>query len=254
MKKALVANMALGLALVAGGAHAAVAQVSNAAQEKAEKAVQITEGPSVVQITGNHAVLKWKTNNIAANNVQYRPTSGGEWKKGWVKQGSKEHWIPLRNLTPNTTYEYQILTRDGDVRTSGQFKTAATGNGKMPDVNGGSAASPGGSSAGSSASKESALKIIDGPRVEGTGNTWAVIAWTTNAGGSSIVRYGTDKNSLSQTAESPYAKGKGKEVHRVHVKGLKPSTTYYFVADSGQGEGTGTEVKSQVSQFTTKAK
>lgn len=252
MKKAFVANMALGLALVAGGAHAAVAQVSNAEQEKAEKAVQITEGPSVVKITGNSAVLKWKTNNIAANNIQYRSTAGGDWKKGWVKEGSKEHWIPMRGLTPNTTYEYQILTRDGDVRTSGQFKTAATASGTMPDVNGSGASS--GSSSSSSASAPAALKIIDGPRVEGTGNTWAVIAWTTNAGGSSIVRYGTDKNSLSQTAESPYAKGKGKEVHRVHVKGLKPNTTYYFVADSGQGEGSGTEAKSQVSQFTTKAK
>ena len=123
MKKTFVTNMALGLALVAGGAHAAVAQVSHAAQEKAEAEVKITEGPSVVQVTGNHAVLKWKTNNIAANNVRYRPASGGEWKKGWVKKGSKEHWIPLHKLSPNTTYEYQILTRDGDVRTSGQFKT-----------------------------------------------------------------------------------------------------------------------------------
>jgi hypothetical protein len=235
--------MALGLALAAGGAHAAVAQVSNAAQEKAEANVKITEGPSVVQVTGNHAVLKWKTNNIAANNVQYRPTSGGEWKKGWVKEGSKEHWIPLHNLTPNTTYEYQILTRDGDVRTSGQFKTAATANGK------GSAGTTSGGS-----SSASALKIIDGPRVEGTGNTWATIAWTTNAGGSSIVRYGTDRNSISQTAEAPYAKGTGKEVHRVHVKGLKPNTTYYFVADSGQGQGTGTEAKSTVAEFKTKAK
>jgi hypothetical protein len=38
------------------------------------------------------------------------------------------------------------------------------------------------------------------------------------------------------------------------VKGLKPNTTYYFVADSGQGQGSGTEAKSEVSQFTTKAK
>lgn len=252
MKKAFVTNMALGFALIAGGAHAAVAQVSNAQQEKAEAAVKITEGPSVVHITGNHAVLKWKTNNIAANNVRYRSTAGGDWKKGWVKEGSKEHWIPLHNLTPNTTYEYQILTRDGDVRTSGQFKTAATANGKMPDVNGSAGSS---SSAGSAASAPAAaLKIIDGPRVEGTGKTFATIAWTTNAGGSSIVRYGTDKNSLSQTAESPYTKGTGKEVHRVHVKGLKPNTTYYFVADSGQGQGTGTEAKSSVAEFKTKAK
>ncbi|HEV7676628.1 MAG TPA: hypothetical protein VGQ12_19015, partial [Candidatus Angelobacter sp.] len=50
--------------------------------------------------------------------------------------------------------------------------------------------------------KAQAVRITDGPRVEGVGPTWAVIAWTTNTGGSSVVRYGTDANNLSQTAKS----------------------------------------------------
>ena len=100
------------------------------------------------------------------------------------------------------------------------------------------------------------MKIIHGPVVEGTGDTWATIAWTTNTGGSSIVRYGKDKGSLSQTAESPYANDSKsqKQTHRVRLKGLEPGTKYYFVVDSGQGEGTGTEAKSPVSDFTTKGK
>lgn len=101
------------------------------------------------------------------------------------------------------------------------------------------------------AKKAEAVRIVDGPRVEGTGGTWAVIAWSTNVGGSSVVRYGTDANHLSQTAESPYARSGN--VHRVRVKNLQPNTTYYFVVDSGQGSGTGTETKSQVAQFVTKA-
>ena len=98
------------------------------------------------------------------------------------------------------------------------------------------------------------LKIIDGPRVEGVGANWAMIAWTTNTGGSSIVRYGTDPKSMNETAESPYADNEktSSQTHRVHLKNLKPGTTYYFVADSGQGEGTGTESKSSQGQFTTK--
>lgn len=99
--------------------------------------------------------------------------------------------------------------------------------------------------------KAEAVRIVDGPRVEGTGDTWAVIAWSTNVGGSTVVRYGTDANNLTQTAESPYARSGN--VHRVRVKNLKPNTTYYFVVDSGQGSGTGTETKSQVAQFATKA-
>jgi len=104
------------------------------------------------------------------------------------------------------------------------------------------------------AQKAPALQIIDGPRVEGVGDTWAVIAWSTNTGGSSIIRYGTSGNSLTQTAMSPYADDESRQsqTHRVKVTNLKPGTTYYFITDSGQGEGTGTETKSNVGQFTTK--
>ncbi|MGC2745580.1 MAG: fibronectin type III domain-containing protein [Candidatus Angelobacter sp.] len=105
------------------------------------------------------------------------------------------------------------------------------------------------------AAKAQAVKITNGPRVEGTGPTWAVIAWTTNTGGSSVIHYGTNANSLSQTAKSSYAdndKTKAQN-HRVHLKNLKPNTKYFFQVDSGQGEGSGTEARSSVAEFTTKA-
>jgi len=102
--------------------------------------------------------------------------------------------------------------------------------------------------------KAQAVKITDGPRIEGVGPTWAVVAWTTNTGGSTVVRYGTDANNLTQTAEAPYSDNEhmASQNHRVQIKNLKPNTQYYFVADSGQGEGTGTEAKSSINQFTTK--
>lgn len=112
------------------------ASAAESGMDPAERNVHITQGPTVTHITGSSAVLKWTTDRTAANNVQYRPSSGGEWKKAWVKEGSKEHWIPLKDLKTNETYEYQILTRDGTVRTSGQFKTASTATGTMPDVTG----------------------------------------------------------------------------------------------------------------------
>src|SRR5947199_21331 len=85
--------------------------------------------------------------------------------------------------------------------------------------------------------KSAAVRITDGPRVEGTGTNWAVIAWTTNTGGSTLVHYGTDRNNLSQTGHAPYADNEKTKAqnHRVRLTGLKPGTTYYFVADSGQG-------------------
>lgn len=97
-------------------------------------------------------------------------------------------------------------------------------------------------------------KIINGPVVEGLGDNWAVIAWTTNTGGSTIVKYGTDPKNLNQTGEAPYADNEktSHQNHRVHLKNLKPGTTYYFMVVSGQGEDTGTQAQSHVGQFTTK--
>jgi phosphodiesterase/alkaline phosphatase D-like protein len=97
-------------------------------------------------------------------------------------------------------------------------------------------------------------KIIDGPRIEQVTNNEAVIAWTTNSGGSSVVKYGTDQRNLNEMAESPYAdKENAKyQTHRVKINNLKPNTTYYFKVVSGQGEDTGTSAQSRVEQFRTK--
>ncbi|HVJ06087.1 MAG TPA: fibronectin type III domain-containing protein [Candidatus Saccharimonadales bacterium] len=97
-------------------------------------------------------------------------------------------------------------------------------------------------------------RITNGPVVEQTGETWATVAWSTNTGGSSIVRYGTDPNRLNRMAESPYEVDKGRpgETHRVKLDHLRPGTTYYYIVDSGQGQGTGTEARSRVEQFTTR--
>ena len=99
-----------------------------------------------------------------------------------------------------------------------------------------------------------AERITDGPRVTQTTGTSAEIAWSTETPGSSIVRYGTNPNALSQTAEEPWG-GKrernGDYNHTVWVKNLTPNTTYYFLVETGQGKGTGTGAQSQVKEFRT---
>jgi len=98
------------------------------------------------------------------------------------------------------------------------------------------------------------LRITQGPVVESVGHDWAMIAWSTNEGGSSLVHYGMHRDRLDRTAQSPYVHdepGRG-HTHRVKVQHLRPDTTYYFVVDSGQGQGTGTEDWSRVSEFTTR--
>src|SRR5438309_11706015 len=99
-----------------------------------------------------------------------------------------------------------------------------------------------------------AERITNGPVVKKTTDTVAEIAWSTDAPGSSIVKYGTNPNALTQTAEEPWGGGKepnGDFNHTVWVKNLKPNTTYYFKVITGQGLGTGTETESRPEQFHT---
>lgn len=104
------------------------------------------------------------------------------------------------------------------------------------------------------AQRPASERIIGQPKVEGVGDTWAVIAWTTNTGGSTVVRYGTDQSHLNERAQAPYADNDrtAAQNHRVHLTNLRPGTTYYFIVDSDQGEGTGTDARSSIGSFTTR--
>ena len=102
--------------------------------------------------------------------------------------------------------------------------------------------------------KPRAERITDGPVVKKTTDTVAEIAWSTDAPGSSIVKYGTKPSALSQMAEEPWGGTKepnGDYNHTVWIKNLKPDATYYFIVETGQGRGTGTETQSRPQQFHT---
>ena len=104
--------------------------------------------------------------------------------------------------------------------------------------------------------KAQAERITNGPVVKKTTDTVAEIAWSTDAPGSSIVKYGTSQNALNETAEAPWGDTKepnGDYNHTVRVKNLKPNTTYYFVVETTQGAGTGTQIQSQPKEFHTLA-
>lgn len=119
---------------------------TNTMDQASEKNVQITQGPNINNITGTSATIQWTTSKTAANHVKYRVAGSGNWQSAYHAGGSKDHSLQLTGLQPGKTYEWQILTRDGDVRTSGQFQTAATANGTAPAVS--STNPPGGTATG----------------------------------------------------------------------------------------------------------
>ena len=105
--------------------------------------------------------------------------------------------------------------------------------------------------------KTQAERITNGPAIKKTTDTVAEISWSTDAPGSSIVKYGASPNALNQMAEEPWGGTKepnGNFNHTVWIKNLKPNTTYYFLVVTGQGLGTGTETQSRPQEFHTTAK
>jgi phosphodiesterase/alkaline phosphatase D-like protein len=212
--------------------------------------LHIVDGPRVEGTGARSAVIAWTTNARGSSIVHYGtdPNSLNQTAESPYTQQGQTHRVQIKNLQPSTTYYFAVDSGQGfgtgtDSRSAvAQFQTKPLGT-------------PG--SAGEAAEageKPEAVKIIDGPRVEAVGNDWAMVAWTTNEASSSVVHYGSDRNSLAQTAQAPYsdAEGASHQTHRVRITNLKPSTTYYFQVDSGQGEGTGTQAKGTIAQFTTK--
>ncbi|HEY2359998.1 MAG TPA: fibronectin type III domain-containing protein [Candidatus Angelobacter sp.] len=90
-----------------------------------ERRVRIVRGPDIVNVTDDSATINWITNSSGANHVRYRVAgSNDQWQSAYHQGGGTNHSLQLTGLQPGRTYEWQILTRDGDLRTSGQFQTA----------------------------------------------------------------------------------------------------------------------------------
>lgn len=227
---------------------AVFATLPNFSYAKAEK---IINGPMVESITNNAAVIAWTTNTGGSSIIKYGTDAKNLNQTAESPYADKEgaanqtHRVRLHNLQPGTTYYYTVISGQGEgsgTQAASPVKQFTTKGGKSVS------ASPA-----SGGSKPQNLMIINGPVEERATSNTAVIAWTTNTGGSTIIHYGIDSNSLTQTAQSPYADTEGAtyQTHRVTLRNLQPGTKYYYVVDSGQGEGTGTEIKSPVSSFTT---
>jgi hypothetical protein len=90
-----------------------------------ERNVRIVRGPEIVNVNDNSATINWITSSSGANHVRYRVAgSNDQWQSAYHQGGGTNHSLQLTGLQPGRTYEWQILTRDGDLRTSGQFQTA----------------------------------------------------------------------------------------------------------------------------------
>jgi hypothetical protein len=82
------------------------------------------------------------------------------------------------------------------------------------------------------------VDVVTPPSVDQVTNHSAVLRWGTNKTAATRVNYGTDPNTLGQSAFQPG----GTTNHEVMLRNLRPRTTYYFAIENkhGQGRLTGT--------------
>jgi phosphodiesterase/alkaline phosphatase D-like protein len=203
MKRALAVLVVLTLAF---GLSFAQAQSTTAANDN----VQITRQPTVTA-QDHSAEISWGTNNQAATYVKYGTDKNNLDKESRHSGGARDHRVVLSELQPGTTYYYQILTNDGQVRHEGQFTTKGTAS-----------ASSGSTSTGGSASDD--VRIIEGPNASVATTNSVELRWRTNNVAATDVKYGTDQNNPDQRA---YTAGGARE-HTARLDNLQSGQTYYF--------------------------
>jgi len=200
--------------------------------------VQVVDGPRTQNLGPNSATIYWRTDKVAASDVKYGTDPNHPSQRAYERGGDRDHTAELTNLQPGQTYYYQILRRDGSIRTSGQFQTPASGTTASTTPTTGTPA-PG---------TTSSVAVNKGPVVQYVNQNTAIISWDTNQQSSSTVKYGTDANNLNQSATGNWGTN-----HQVQLQGLQPSTTYYFVVNSSPAENTGNVATSAPQSFQTVA-
>ena len=81
----------IGLSLILSAPEAFAQKLMDSANEKA---VKITSGPSITNITGTSATINWTTNSSGANRVRYRVAGSNSAGKAQ----------PIRAAAPTTRY------------------------------------------------------------------------------------------------------------------------------------------------------
>jgi len=109
---------------------------TNASNDK-EELIVLKKSPRVVSIKEDTVIIEWSLNKVATGQVEYGiSNSYGEFSQKENSFKYNSHTQRLKNLQPNTTYHYRVISEDdaGKSVVSGDntFKTAATDNGTFP--------------------------------------------------------------------------------------------------------------------------
>lgn len=214
------------------------------AQTSEQNEVDITKGPVVEHTGANDAIIAWSTNKPSSTVVQYGTDRSNLDKTAQAPWGGLTHRVTLKNLEAGKTYYYRVTSSQGQGSGTGAIAGIQSFTTKGSSADSGSSGSGSGDQ-----NAQNDFRITNGPTVEQVGDSNATVAWSTDRPSSSIVKYGTDKNNLDQTAQVPW----GATTHRVQLKDLKPGTQYWYSVHSAQGKNApGQKEDSEPMAFTTK--
>ena len=97
----------------------------------AQSQVQITQGPKVEHADATTAIIAWSTNVSAGTAVKYGTDSAHLSQSAAMPWGGFTHRVTLRDLKPNTTYYFQVISDHAQgsgtniASSVSQFQTAA---------------------------------------------------------------------------------------------------------------------------------
>src|SRR3954466_4077367 len=148
--------------------------------------IDVVSGPDV-QPANDHAVIRWRTDKVSASSVKYGTSQNNMSQEQKISGGSRDHNVTLTGLQPGTKYYFEILSRNGQVRKTGEFTTQGSSSASNSNNNGSSnngssnsGSSNGGSTGSTSSGNVDNVQILDGPRPQNVTPNSATIYWRTD--------------------------------------------------------------------------
>jgi carbonic anhydrase len=170
----------------------------------------VISGVTTSSITDTSALVSWDTDEPADSRVNYGNTTALGQTEYYDVLGTGRT-ILLSGLTPDTTYYYEVQSKDEDANTA-------------TDNNGGAYYS--------FTTSDATPPVITGVRAIAIGDHTATVEWITDELADSVVRYG-NTTALGLTAsDASLLNG-----HSLVLSGLHEGTTYYYEVESTDGNG-----------------
>jgi hypothetical protein len=186
----------------------------------------IVAGPVVIHLSDTSVSIGWTTNEPATSRVEY---GIGDFTSSISDNALvTQHLVTLEGLIPTAAYDFRVSSTDG------------SGNGPVTSP-------PGTFSTQAAPGDITAPAITAGPTVVFTGQTTAIIQWTTDEPASTSAAYG-ETSALGSLTSLP---GGFRVQHSITLMNLQPDRDYFAALTSADPDGNSTT--SSIVSFRTQA-